>query len=526
MAFADDDEGMVDTAIKARQEAKLSGTRPAPNVGSAGGQGGQTSYGLKLPSIQSGGGAAPVGGSKQPEWLSGPAPSYSPGTPARRPRPSAGTGSAAPSPSGAQQAGLAARAVTRGGSSPLPTSPMGAVNTISSVARLAARPLLGSLTQSAREFGAGASGSASPVADFRGVRTASSSTASGASRGAPAPNGKAAPAMGGVSSATPPASASRPAATPQLSPGDVNTFTGSDGVTRAIAPAAAGAPTTSAPLERLVASRPDPIIAAASSAPQVQDSTDSTVAGVQRATLGAQNDAGALVTDAFSPTAEMMRRLQISQNSAFNAGSPSARAREAALITGQVDALNAASAAGQDATNDVLQGGAADENLANERSAERRQAARVATAGNDLQQQELQSNERVARRPQITTTASGGIGLIGDDASFTPVTDAAGNQVQAGGEETGRLGATDLLSAYTEQRAAILSGMGNAEDKAAQLAELDADPLYAQLRNGVAQGGTPGGQAGEAPPVPGARKAPDGQWYLQNDDGSYSVVTP
>lgn len=420
-------------------------------------------------------------------------------------------------PSAAQNLGTATRGITGGGASVLPTSPTGVIGAVSGAVRAATRPVRAAATNAISDFSAGLSGNSRPKADFSGVTGTGSTTASRAPRGAVAttPN---------LSSASPGGTASSPSAAARPKPGDVNTFTGSNGITRAIAPApASSAPASS---ERLVSSRPAPILAAVSSAPQVQETTGRAAAGVQRATLGAQNDAGAMVTDAFSPSAEMLRRLQISQNSAFNAGSPSSRAREAALITGQVDALNAASAAGQDATNDVLQGGAADENLANERSAERRQAARVTTTGNDLQQQEMQSNERIARRPQITTTAGGGIGLIGDDASFTPVTDDAGNQVQAGGDDAGRLGATDLLSAYTEQRAAILSGLGNAEDKAAQLAQLDADPLYAPLRNGVAQGGTPGGQAGEAPPVPGARKAPDGEWYLQNEDGSYSVVTP
>lgn len=561
MAF--DDEDQVDNALQEQQPARLSNSRPMPTAGpvsggasgltsqtrqparassnpgpaaAAGpvsnGQRNRTSYGLNLPSFPVGRSTARSGsGAKQPEWMSGPSPSYSPATPttpSRRPRPTAGAGFEAPSPSGAQQAGLATRAITGAGSTPLPTSPMSAINAISGAVRFAARPLMESLTQSAHEFGAGVAGSTTANGTPRATSPPGTPAALPAMEAGSSPVSAMSP-IGSAAAATAPAGMPTAAAGPRVNiinpndPGSMSTRPPAPPIAVKPKPydigangehaytnetlARAGRLSGSAPASSpMVATRPAPIQAAPSSAPQVQETTDRAVGAVRGATRSAQNDAGAMVTDAFSPSAEMMRRLRISESSSFNAGSPAKRARAAAAIMGQLGALNDASEAGQGATNDVLQGSAADENIANERGAERRQAAGVTTAGNDLLQQQMQSDERVARRPRIMTAAGGRLGLVGDDASFTPVTDSGGIQVRPLAEQSGL--SADARLKFIGDQVGMLMGSegygypgpdGNPDPRVAQVQSLQ-QQADAMLRSGSAQGGEPGGEAvGDSP---------------------------
>lgn len=133
------------------------------------------------------------------------------------------------------------------------------------------------------------------------------------------------------------------------------------------------------------------------------------------------------------------------------------------------------------------------------------------------------ARQRIAQRPERVVTADSSIGLVSDDGSFKPVVGPDGKPVRApASRDTGGLTADALLKSYTDQRAAILDNINaTPEQRQASLAALDADPLYASLR-----GAASGGAAGGAPPVAGARRAPDGKWYVQNADGSYSMVTP
>ena len=81
--------------------------------------------------------------------------------------------------------------------------------------------------------------------------------------------------------------------------------------------------------------------------------------------------------------------------------------------------------------------------------------------------------------------------IIGDDrivrlrrgGTATAVTDENGNPIRAPetAKQSGALTPQDLLKAYTAEREAIAGSLGTAEDKAAALAALDANPLYAPL---------------------------------------------
>lgn len=124
---------------------------------------------------------------------------------------------------------------------------------------------------------------------------------------------------------------------------------------------------------------------------------------------------------------------------------------------------------------------------------------------------------RLARRPDVSVSADGTMGVIGADGNWRPVTGPDGAAVRApqAPRQTGELTDGERLKSYTERYNAIQNNPGmKAEERKAAVDELNADPLYAPLR------------PSEAPPMAGARKAPDGNWYVQNADGSYSKVTP
>lgn len=98
---------------------------------------------------------------------------------------------------------------------------------------------------------------------------------------------------------------------------------------------------------------------------------------------------------------------------------------------------------------------------------------------------------RITRRLQPTMLEDGTIGQIGDNGTFTPITDAAGKPVRGAqsARQTGDLTASDLLKSYDTRRAAIETSLADDAVKQQQLAALDADPMYASLR-GTSQAGT------------------------------------
>ncbi|MNN34792.1 hypothetical protein D3C81_1486130 [compost metagenome] len=92
---------------------------------------------------------------------------------------------------------------------------------------------------------------------------------------------------------------------------------------------------------------------------------------------------------------------------------------------------------------------------------------------------------RLARRPEVSVSADGSMGIIAQDGTWQPVTGADGAAVRApqAPRQTGELTDGERLKSYTERYNAITSGMGSAEEKAAAVAALDADPIYSGLRS-------------------------------------------
>lgn len=307
----------------------------------------------------------------------------------------------------------------------------------------------------------------------------------GASRALSGPSSR--PSMRPVASSGPAPATAAPAATAPiaLNPGDPNTYTGGDGVTKAVpglltppAPAVAARPTVTA------APSAAPAAAAASRAAQRDIGNNATAA---RAQIGAD------ALNGFSPTSELMRRFEISQGG-FK-GSPQARAMAGQAILGQMGAITGATIDGARDQNDAALAGQGDQAAAEEGAAARAQRASEVNAdltnSYDARDRNTadQREERLARRPDVTVAADGSMGVVGADGTFRPVTGADGNVVRApqAPKQTGELTEGDRLKSYDERYKAIAGDVtATPEAKAQALAALDADPLYAGLRGGSA----------------------------------------
>ncbi len=219
-----------------------------------------------------------------------------------------------------------------------------------------------------------------------------------------------------------------------------------------------------------------------------------------------------------NPADTTVDKLTRAMGSASLKGSPSGRAAVAQAILGEAGARQAERASAL-RTQDEADLAAGQVNAV----AAQGDASRALQAGQfNAQMQDNAANRqasletaRIARRPEISVAADGSMGVVGGDGSWRAVTGADGENVRAAQapRQTGELTDADRLKSYTDRFNAISGNVTMDEaSKTAALAQLDADPLYAGLR------------PQEAPPVDGARKAPDGNWYVQNNDGSYSKV--
>lgn len=269
------------------------------------------------------------------------------------------------------------------------------------------------------------------------------------------------------------------AAAPQgfnLQPGDTNTFTGADGVTRAV-PGLVGAPPPGQPGPTMVATLN-------STAPAVQATTRRTLDGVQNATTTARQQIGAGLNP-MSDQGELMRRLEISQGS-FK-GSPSARAAVARALLGQMDALTDATAAGQQGANRVLEQGAGNEAAANESFVRRRlDADQFNTTTQEQRRQNDAENSAVV---EVLRGRDGTASALGRDGNLRRLTNEDGTPFRGAGEAQSAVSADSLLKSYTDRLAAIEQSTATAEEKRTQIDAVNADPLYAPLRG--AQGGAP-----------------------------------
>lgn len=342
-------------------------------------------------------------------------------------------------------------------------------------------------------------------ADFTGVSSSVSSTAplTGAA-GAAAPRASTAPAAAAPSTYTTQdgRTATLPAGITRTVDANGNSvFTGS-AATIAASGGAAAAPIggTLAPMVSPLAAAPAaPTMVAPRPTPQI----------VQR---GRQ---GGIIENPADTTVDKLTRAM---GSASLKGSPSGRAAVAQAILGEAGARQAERASAL-RTQDEADLAAGQVNAV----AAQGDANRALQAGQfNAQMQDNAANRqasletaRIARRPEISVAADGSMGVVGGDGSWRAVTGADGKNVRAAQapRQTGELTDADRLKSYTDRFNAISGNVTMDEAaKTAALAQLDADPLYAGLR------------PQEAPPVDGARKAPDGNWYVQNKDGSYSKV--
>lgn len=213
-------------------------------------------------------------------------------------------------------------------------------------------------------------------------------------------------------------------AEPVLQPGAPNSFTGSDGRTQRVdaassaAPGAAGAVPASGP-----------VVALRNQAGGVQEATASALDGQRRATLQARGDAASAINP-MSDAGELMRRFNTSQRSYMNKGSPQARRMAGEAILNQLGAMNTASAAGQQATNESLQAAAAGEAQANESYAARRLEADTFNADDGYRRATLRAEQQ---RPTGTTVRGmdGTTSVLRNDGSTSTLRNEAGDPIRS-----------------------------------------------------------------------------------------------
>lgn len=331
-----------------------------------------------------------------------------------------------PAPSFAQQAGAAVRGVaTMAGA----TSPVNAIAATSNAIRSAIKP-------SVQDFAYGVSNPTSTAARPESGAAPAAAALSPVGPASAAPGAPGAPRAAPTPDFSNVRGGSRTVATKAFDTGANGEHAYSNAtLSRAgmLPPGAAGA----AP----GGTRPQPAIAAPDNptryaAPRSQATVIGNPGGAQGGVYGGEAE----------------RRLMIALQT-DGRGSPSTR-------RGLIDNYQQQQVAESQAARDQQQAGNAqdlqqqqDVAKANETFAERRLEV-------DLQGRELSSQERIARRPQIQTTAGGGLGLVGDDGSFTPVTGADGKQVMGARQKAdGALTDNELLKSYTDRRVAIETGL-------------------------------------------------------------------
>ena len=256
--------------------------------------------------------------------------------------------------------------------------------------------------------------------------------------------------------------------------GDMNTFTGANGVTRRIDPAPASAAAV-AP-----AAQTAQVTAPASNAAAVQQSVVRALDSQRGLTRTTRADA-AEVLNPMSADAEILRRLENSQNSYFNKGSPQARRLIGEAIAGQLGARNAASAQGQRAGNDTLERGVGYEAGALEGAARRQLDADTFNVDAGYRERALAAEQQ---RPTGTVIRGldGNTSMLRNDGSVTTLRDEAGKPIQTPEPAVaGALTPAALLESYSAQAQAINEGLGTPEEKAQQQAALRADPIYGSL---------------------------------------------
>lgn len=328
--------------------------------------------------------------------------------------------------------------------------------------------------------------------NFPNATTATPQAAPGTPPPLTRPAATAAPAAALAAAATPTPAASAP--TPPApkgpgvqfntgQPGDVQpptqptigSFTGSNGVTREFTRNQAEAMAGKLPSAPAAAIPPAPAAAAGvNTPPPLTRPTPTAVAqgvaqGIRSQALTARNDA-AQALNPMSAQGELLRRLENSQNSYFNKGSPSARAFAAEAILGQIRAGNAASAAGQAGATAALQQGGTGEMAAGAQANELgdRSAAR--------NQQATLTREALDAQAPTVTLANGQAARAGRDGVVRNLVGEDGQPVSLRAQDK-TLDPNEVFKSVTAAQQAILTDPTmTPEARTAALKELDASP--------------------------------------------------
>ena len=194
-------------------------------------------------------------------------------------------------------------------------------------------------------------------------------------------------------------------------------------------------------------------------------------------------------------------------------GSPQSRALVAKAILDQAGYKNeerqSALRAGDQADLQSINNNA----QANEAFAQRRFDASKFNVDAGLKSRELDDRQRQPYG-QVLRTLDGSAGILRNDGTMTPISDASGKPFQLA-PESGQITDQDRLKSLDDREKALASDQWMSEERRKTLVTEINDQRTALLSG-----------RSETAPVPGARKAPDGKWYVRGDDGSYSVVNP
>lgn len=220
---------------------------------------------------------------------------------------------------------------------------------------------------------------------------------------------------------------------------------------------------------------------------------------------------------------EDRRRLQIALDSATRrpARSRGERAAQAQLVEGIMGEFGQRQQIAADGVNANLdattrQGIASQDRDARLQEAQMDNATRLQERAMQVAGEERV--QRMARRPEPITTADGTLGTIGEDGTFTPVTDRDGQVVRGARQrDASGLTADALLKSYTDQKSAIRADQTLLpEQRDAAIQALDQDPLFAPLRQGTSAGVSAQGPGG----LTVAGTSPDGRTVYRDAAGN------
>lgn len=265
---------------------------------------------------------------------------------------------------------------------------------------------------------------------------------------------------------------------PRLTPGTLNTFTGSDGVTRRVDPAPPAS--AAAPAQQPALRAPAPVVAAPSTAPQVQEATARAASGIAGNTLNTRGRITSALLNPMGNDAELLRRLENSQRSAAGRGSPQARRLLAQPYLEALGLAGKADLTGLEDGNRMLQQGAGYESAAMEGAARRQTDVATFNADDSFRRDALAAEQA---RPSGATVrgTDGRTSVLRNDGTAMTLRDEAGNPIVTPETDRGALTPAALLESYSAQAQAINEGLGTPEEKAMQQATLRADPLYSSL---------------------------------------------